>query len=130
MTIVRRLPIDENTFVYVEVDDSATVADLPVAQSKGLDDITYRGSRGLADGAEFTTSVDDLVIGGKLFKESMVNMAKTVNDGLQTLKPDEWSVELHYGFKGKAAIPVILSGENQGGIKVTATWKKSADTDS
>ena len=61
MTTVRRLQIDKDTFVYVEVDDSATVNDLPEPQTKGgaLDNINYRGSRGVADGAEFTTSVDD-----------------------------------------------------------------------
>ncbi len=53
-------------------------------------------------------------------------MAQTVQEGLREYQPDEWTLEINMGFKGKASpIPVILSGEAQGGIKVTAKWKKT-----
>jgi hypothetical protein len=44
---------------------------------------------------------------------------------VKAANPDEWSVEMNIGFKGKATpIPYIASGELDGGIKITATWKK------
>ncbi|MCP4134935.1 MAG: hypothetical protein GY754_28430, partial [bacterium] len=37
----------------------------------------------------------------------------------------EWTLELNIGFKGKAnPVPVILSGESNAAIKVTAKWFK------
>jgi hypothetical protein len=52
-------------------------------------------------------------------------MVESVHASLKAANPDEWSVEMNIGFKGKATpIPYIASGELDGGIKITATWKK------
>ncbi|MCI0653192.1 MAG: hypothetical protein L0Y39_01755 [Methylococcaceae bacterium] len=53
-------------------------------------------------------------------------LAETVHASFQANQPEEWSLESNIGFKGKTSpIPVILSGEASGAIKVTATWRKT-----
>lgn len=124
MSSVQPFTLINGDIVFVEVDDSTQSEESIAEFSKSLSSAPPSDSLGLPEGAEFTSTSDDLIIGGKLLQESILNMATTANDSLKKLAPDEWSIELHYGFKGKAAIPVILSGENQGGIKVTAKWVK------
>jgi Holliday junction resolvasome RuvABC endonuclease subunit len=60
-------------------------------------------------------------------QDNIQTLAETVHQSLQAHQPDEWSLELNIGFKGKTSpIPVILSGEASGAIKVTAKWKKAS----
>ena len=52
-------------------------------------------------------------------------MAESVHDALKDMSPDEWGVEMSIGFKGTSTpIPFIASGELEGGVKVSVTWKK------
>jgi hypothetical protein len=37
--------------------------------------------------------------------------------------PDELTIEFCIGLRGKAALPVILSGETEAAFKVTARWE-------
>lgn len=81
----------------------------------------------LPPGAEPTGLFDDAIIGGRLLQETIANTAQSVYDSLQEMQPDEWSVELNIGFKGKATIiPILVSGEGNGSLKVTAKWKKDS----
>jgi hypothetical protein len=114
-TKVRELYIADGKRIIVEVDISDDVV---------LSDMTNI-IEDLPPGAEPTTSFSDLYIGMKLFQENIRNMVESVHASLKAANPDEWSVEMNIGFKGKATpIPYIASGELDGGIKITATWKK------
>jgi len=113
-TAIRELKLSngECIFVEVEIDD----IHLP-SLSKQPDD--------LPPGAEATGIIDDAVISMKLFQENIRNMAKSVYDSLKDMSPNEWTVAMNIGFKGKATpIPFIASGELEGVVKVTATWKR------
>jgi hypothetical protein len=52
-------------------------------------------------------------------------LCATMQSALKDTQPDEWSLELNFGFKGQAGIPFVTQGEANGAVKVTATWKKS-----
>ena len=108
-----QLPNGKRVFVEVEIVENVSASTFP---SK-MDD--------LPPGAEPTGILEDAIISMKLFQENITNMAESVYESLKELKPDEWKVEMNIGFKGKATpIPFIASGELEGGIKVTATWRK------
>lgn len=63
----------------------------------------------------------------KLLKETISGTAKSVLESFKELKPDEWSVEMNIAFKGEASTVIpVLSGEGEGSLKVTATWKKES----
>lgn len=114
-TEVRELYISDDKRILIEVDISDDIV-LP-----NMSDIV----EDLPPGAEPTSSLSDLYIGMKLFQENIRNMAESVYASLKAANADEWSVEMNIGFKGKATpIPFIASGELEGGVKVTATWKK------
>jgi len=58
-----------------------------------------------------------------LLKGTLGSTANMVYEGVKECSPKEWSLELNIGFKGKASpVPVILSGESNVAIKVTAKW--------
>ena len=96
----------EETDIQIQQEDTCNIPDLP-------------------PGAEPTGIVDDVVIGGKLLQESIRGVAQSVRDSLMDIEPDEWSVEINIGMKGKATIiPVLVSSEGNGSIKVTAKWKR------
>lgn len=79
----------------------------------------------LPPGAEPTGIIDDSLITAYLLKAYIKGMAKSTKEALKDMSPDEFSIELSIGFVGKAnPIPVIAGADIQGGIKVTATWKK------
>lgn len=53
-------------------------------------------------------------------------LAAPVQEGLQALGPEEWTLELSLGFKGGTGIPFLASAEANGAVKVTAKWKKGS----
>ena len=72
---------------------------------------------------------DQIVDTLQTLQDNIKTLAETVHESLKLQQPDEWSLELNIGFKGTTSpIPVILSGEASGAIKVTAKWKKPAGT--
>lgn len=114
-TEIRKLQLPNGKCVFIEVE---IVDDINIPKSSSA-------PNDLPPGAEPTGIVDDAIIGMKLFQENISNMAESVYDSLKDLKPDEWTVEMNIGFKGKATpIPFIATGELAGGVKVIATWKK------
>lgn len=113
---IQPFELENGQTIYVDIEE--TEQDIPLPQSKNL-------PSDLPPNATPTGIIDDTIIGGKLLKETISNTAESVYDSLKDLNPDEWSVEINVGFKGKATIiPILVSGEGNGSIKVTATWKK------
>lgn len=119
---IKSIKLETGETIYVEVEEinDATLDTTRLNQSDS------KAPTDLPSGAEYTsTSIDDVIIGGKLLRETISGTAKTVLSGFQELQPDEWSVEINIAMKGKATIiPVLVSGEGKGSIKITATWKK------
>ena len=78
----------------------------------------------LPEGAEAIGVIDDMKMSINLLKDDLKNITSSVKDAFKENQPDEFSVEINFGFAGKGAIPFIVSGETKGSIKVKATWKK------
>jgi len=79
----------------------------------------------LPEGAELIGVMDDMKMGMELLKHDLKNIVTTVKDAFVENQPDEFSVELNFGFIGKGSvIPLLVSTEAKGGIKIKATWKK------
>lgn len=118
---IKPIKLETGETIYVEVEE---INDGNL-DSALLNQFDSKAPTNLPPGAEYTSSIDDVIIGGKLLRETISGTAKTVLSGFQELQPDEWSVEINIAMKGKATIiPVLVSGEGEGSIKVTATWKK------
>ncbi len=106
----------EKIFVAVEVSDDIAV---PIA---------FKEIKDLPPGAEPTGVVNDAIMSMYLFKACIKSMAKSARDALKDVNPDEFSVEMNIGFIGKTnPIPFIAGADLQGGVKVTATWKKEEE---
>lgn len=58
--------------------------------------------------------------------ETLDAVVSSVEQSIDKLSPDEWSIELNLGFAGEKRIPYIAKGEMNGSIKVTAKWKKTS----
>ena len=81
----------------------------------------------LPEGAEPIGIMDDMKMGMELLKNDLKNIATTVKDAFAENQPDEFSVEMNFGFVGKGSvIPLLVSTEAKGGIKIKATWKKGS----
>ena len=113
--MIKPFQLPNGQTIYVEVEETE-IQNAPVPRNTPSD---------LPPGAEPTSVMDDLIVGSKLLQETIAGTAQSVYDSLKNLQPDEWSVELNIGLKGKATIiPVLVSSEGEGSIKVTAKWKK------
>lgn len=113
MTKLSTITLPTGGTLFVEVEE----VDLP--------SITAAGSakRRLPKGAEEVGAVQDAV---QLIKESLVGLGEMVKEGLEKSRPDQWGIEVNFGFKGKTnLVPVLVSSEANVAIKVTATWKRS-----
>lgn len=116
--MIQSFQLEDGSTIYVEVDTEQ----LPPLTTTN----TYLPSD-LPPGAEPTGILDDAIIGVKLLKETISGTANSVFDSLKALNPDEWSVEINIAFKGQGSTVIpVLSGEGEGSLQVTATWKKSA----
>lgn len=51
----------------------------------------------------------------------------TIGRGMNKMSPYEWSVEITIGFAGENNIPFLAKGSVDGGVKVTAKWKKNTE---
>ena len=78
----------------------------------------------MPEGAKPIGVMDDIKISMELLKYDLSNISNTVKDSFKENQPDEFSVEVSFGFAGEFAIPYITSAKTDGGIKVKATWKK------
>jgi len=111
---ITTIQLDNGHRLYVEAES----VELPRVASSA------DSAHGLPAGAEPTGPVDDAIDSLKELRGSIAGLADAVYDSLAENPPDEWSLELSFGFKGKAAIPVLLSGEANSGLKLTAKWKR------
>lgn len=115
--MIQPFTLEDGTIIYVEVDAESLPSIITNNANQPSD---------LPPGAEPTGVLDDVIIGVKLLKETIGGTAKSVFDSLKALNPDEWSVEMNVAFKGQGSTVIpVLSGEGEGSLKVTATWKKS-----
>ena len=80
----------------------------------------------LPEGAEPIGVIDDVKMSMELLKDDLKSIASSVKEAFKENQPDEFSIEVNFGFAGKGAIPFIVSGETKGSIKVKATWKKGS----
>ena len=118
---VKAIRIGDDQFIYVEVDNTLDESKLP--KSTAVSSYQPR----LPEGAKPVGVVDDAIDALKSMQQQITTLAKTVNDSFSAHQPEEWSLELNFGFKGKSSpIPVLLSGEASGSVKVTAKWKKTS----
>ena len=117
MSEVKSITLANGRMIYVEME-SAEIPNTPKSSKPGPSD--------RPEGAEAIGFKDDVIDAMEALKDNIQVLAETVYDSLQARQPEEWSLEVNIGFKGKTSpIPVILSGEASGSIKVTAKWKKS-----
>ena len=85
--------------LFVESDDKDTdydEVDVMVNAQKGVDQVP---------GSELTSSTQDLVDSMLMLKENIGVIATQTKEALKEHQPDEWSVKLQVGFKGKLAFP-------------------------
>ncbi|MGD0961923.1 MAG: CU044_2847 family protein, partial [Methylomonas sp.] len=75
-------------------------------------------------GLQYANTIDDIVEVGEKVHGTIKALAKTVQAALAEANPNEWSLEINLGFKGKAGIPFITEGEANGAVKVVAKWSK------
>lgn len=112
---IRELHLQNGKSIFIEVQTDENIK-LPALPGSVVD---------LPPGAEPTGLMDNFAFTMFLFRENIRNMAESVHEAIEDMSPDEWSVEMNIGFKGTATpIPFIASGELEGGVKVTVTWKK------
>ena len=95
-----------------------------------LDAVEQRPSD-LPDGAELTgvgkRAVEEVQDGLAQLRDNIELMAEQVHQAFQARKPQEWTMEVSIGFKGKVnPIPFIAGGEADAALKVSATWKEDA----
>lgn len=121
MPEVRAIQIADGQYIYVEVDGDVEDS-LPKSNPSSNDD--WRPN--LPEHASPTGPVEDVVDAMKSLQQNIKTIAESVHASFHAHQPEEWTLELNIGFKGKASpIPVILSGEATGAIKVTAKWLKT-----
>lgn len=96
--------------IYIEVSDVEQLGNTDAEQSSGrFEDIN---------------ALDTVKEAGSQVHETIKVLSKTVQSALADAQPDEWSIEINLGFKGKTGIPFIAEGEANGTVKVIAKWKK------
>ncbi len=123
MPKINAIQIADNQYIYVEVDENVDDTSLPKSTSPASTDWQPTGP----ENASSCGPVDDAIDALQTLQNNIGTLANTVYDSFKSHQPDEWTLELNVGFKGKTSpIPVILSGEASGAIKVTAKWKKAS----
>ena len=101
---------------------------IEVADVESLDGTGGKESQkaGVLKGFEKTSAVDEIQEAGEQVRSTISALASTVRQALQQAQPDEWSLEINLGFKGKAGIPFITEGEANGAVKVIAKWRRGS----
>ena len=118
MSKIGSIRLSDGKVIFVEMDE---VCDLPSA-------VTVSSNNRLPIGAQEVSAADKIKDSMQVLKDTLGIIADTVNSGIEKSKPNEWTIEVNFGFKGKTSpIPVLVSGESNVGIKLTATWKKNIE---
>lgn len=68
---------------------------------------------------------DSIKASMSLLENNLKSVSQTVSNSFKENQPDEFTVEVNFGFAGEGAIPFIASAQSNAGIKIKATWKKS-----
>lgn len=97
--------------MWVQVDDSLAVEINPSSNPYDSDE----------DVTALSEKFDD-VFG--ILTSTVRNVALEIEAALAQNKPDEFEIELNFGFGGKAAIPCLVSSKADAAIKFKAKWKK------
>jgi len=114
-TQIRELHLEDGEKIFVAVE---VIEDINTS-------LNLKEINDLPPGAEPTGVIDNGLMTAHLLKAYIKSIAKSTKEALQEASPDEFSVELSIGFVGKTnPIPVIAGADVQGGIKITAIWKK------
>jgi len=115
---IKRLKLSNGKQIFIEVDSSEDIKANP----------SHEHGEDLPEGAEPTGIKDEVTDSISIFRDNIEGIAETVHASLKSIQPSEWTVEMTVGLKGKTnPIPFIVTGEMNGGIKVTATWKKEQE---
>lgn len=121
MAEIKAIQIGDNQYIYVETETDADVDQLPRSNPTG-----EKGWQ--RSGPQYSTPtgpVDNAIDALTSLQQNIKILAQSVSESFQENPPQEWSLELNIGFKGKTnPIPVILSGEASGALKVTAKWRR------
>ena len=80
----------------------------------------------MPEGAEPIGIIDNVKVSMEFLKDDLKSITTIVKDSFKESQPDEFSVEVNFGFVGKGAIPFIVSAQSNASIKVKATWKKGS----
>lgn len=102
--------------IYVQIADAT-----PVAAPRA------RQGTAMPDGAEATSAQTLVTDTLTLVRQQITTVSTLVAQAFDKSAPDEWSVEISIGFKGKATpVPFLASGEADAALKIVAKWKKSS----
>ncbi len=105
--------------MYVEMEET-DIPDLPVGDAPT--DSEFEDMPGDARPVGYKEDFRAAVV---TLRSSIDALAGDVAEALKKAAPNEWSLEFSMGFKGKAhPIPVLVSGEGNASLKVTAKWRR------
>ena len=113
MNIIKKIILPTGGYFYVEVPEQAHLSQGPTQSD-------------LPRGAEATGFSDVVVETVEAVQGKIANAVQFIVNEFAENQPEILEVELAIAFKGKAAIPVILTGESNMGLKIKAIWKKNA----
>ena len=113
MNTIKKIRLPDGGCFYVEVLEEERLPQSPAQND-------------LPSGAEPTGFGDTIIETVDAIQGSIAHAMQFIVDEFAEKQPDALEVELAVAFKGKAAIPVILTGESNLGLKIKAIWKKGA----
>ena len=118
---IEQIRLDDGTRLFIEVEDV-------VVEHRTQPDTALLDEEGFPVGAERTSRVSEHLDDALSSIEKHVRaFSSVVRRGFEASAPDEFTLEFQIGFKGTASpIPVVLSGEASGALKVTAKWKSNS----
>jgi hypothetical protein len=61
---------------------------------------------------------------GETLRNVLRAVVTPIQDVLEKLPPDEWTLQLSLGFKGEAGVPYLTRGEANGSIRLSIKWKE------
>ena len=120
MTEIRPMKVGDGV-VYVEIEET----DISLAGNDGSDRPAPSSYEDDIEDSHVVGVTDDMYEAVASLKDSINALTSDVAGALEKAAPAEWSLEFSIGFKGKASpIPVLVSGEGNASLKVTATWRR------
>ena len=124
--MIRIVQLDSGERFFVEVDDTAVVAD-----DSGIRETAAPPADGLPEGAREVSATGAAAAAtqaGALLHDQLSALATMSRALLAELEPDEICIEAHVKFASDVTlIPFIASAKGDGGLKITLTWKDEKD---